>query len=74
MRKEYRPAILMYIVSALFYVAAIIGAVSHSSQWATWMCLGALWMLLASSKMTQIGKKLREDEEKEENDEANIEE
>jgi len=56
----------MYIVAALFYVAAAVGGFADSPTWATWLCLGSLWMLLASSKLTKIGKELREEEEKKE--------
>ena len=63
MRKEYTPAIILYIVSAVFYIAAVLGAFIDSHHWATFLLGGAVIMLLASSKLTKIGKQLREDEE-----------
>ena len=66
MRKEYTPAILMYVVSALFFIAAVLGAINDNVMWATWLSLGSLWMILASSKLTSIGKQLREEDEREE--------
>ena len=35
----------------------------HSHHWATFLLLGAAVMLFASSKLVNIGKKLREEEE-----------
>jgi uncharacterized membrane protein len=66
MRKEYTPAIILYVVSAIFYIAAVLGLFIESHHWATFLLGGAVMMLLASSKLTKIGKQLREDEEREE--------
>lgn len=64
MDKKYTPAILVYVASALFYLVAAVGAFVDNSTWATWLCLGSAFMLLASSKLTKVGKQLREEEEK----------
>lgn len=66
MRKEYTPAIILYVVSAIFYIAAVLGVFIDSHHWATFLLGGAVMMLLASSKLTKIGKQLREDVEREE--------
>ena len=66
MQKEYTPAIILYIVSAIFYIAAVLGVFIESHHWATFLLGGAVMMLLASSKLAKIGKQLREDEEREE--------
>ena len=66
MQKEYTPAIILYVVSAVFYIAAVVGLFIDSHHWATFLLGGAVMMLLASSKLTKIGKRLREDEEREE--------
>ncbi len=66
MRKEYTPAIILYVVSAIFYIAAALGVFIDSHHWATFLLGGAVIMLLASSKLTKIGKQLREDDEREE--------
>ena len=66
MRKEYTPAIILYIVSAVFYLAAVVGLIIDSHHWATFLLAGVLVMLLASSKLVKIGKKLGEKEKREE--------
>ena len=66
MQKEYTPAIILYIVSAIFYIAAVLGVFIESHHWATFLLGGAVMMLLASSKLAKIGKQLREDDEREE--------
>lgn len=66
MRKEYTPAIALYVVSAIFYIAAVLGVFIDSHHWATFLLGGAVIMLLASSKLTKIGKQLREEDEREE--------
>ena len=66
MQKEYTPAIILYVVSAVFYIAAVVELFIDSHHWATFLLGGAVMMLLASSKLTKIGKRLREDEEREE--------
>jgi uncharacterized membrane-anchored protein YitT (DUF2179 family) len=63
MRKEYIPAIVLYVVSALLYVAAVVLLFLHSHHWATFLIFGVAVMLFASSKLVNIGKKLREEEE-----------
>ena len=63
MRKEYIPAIVWYIISAILYVAAAVLLFLHSHHWATLLILGVAAMLFASSRLVNIGKKLREEEE-----------
>ena len=63
MRKEYIPAIVLYVVSALLYVAAAVLYFIPSHHWATFLLLGIAVMLFASSKLVNIGKKLREEDE-----------
>ncbi len=72
MRKEYLPAILLYVASALFFVASGVMLYKSNIHWATVLLLGIAVMLFASSSLVKIGKKLREDEEKEK-EEANEE-
>ena len=66
MRKEYLPAIILYIVSAILYIAAAVLLFLHSHHWATLLILGVATMLFASSKLVNIGKRLREEVEKSE--------
>lgn len=66
MRKEYLPAILVYVVSAILYVVAAVMFFKHNHHWATVLLLGIVTMLFASSQLVKIGRKLREDEEREE--------
>lgn len=63
MRKEYIPAIVWYVISAILYVAAVVCLFLQSYHWATFLLLGMVVMLFASSKLTSIGKELREAEE-----------
>lgn len=63
-RKEYLPAILLYIASAVFFIASVILLVNKNIHWATVLLLGIVTMLFASSRLVKIGNKLREDEEK----------
>ena len=65
-RKEYLPAILLYIASAVFYVAAVIMFFTNNYHWATFLLLGIVTMLFASSRLVKIGNRLREDDEREE--------
>ena len=67
MRKEYIPAIILYIISAFLYIATAVCIFMHSHHWATFLLLGAAVMLFASSRLVNVGKKLREEEEKLEN-------
>ena len=71
-RKEYLPAILLYVASALFFIASGVMLYKSNIHWATVLILSIAVMLLASSSLVKIGKKLREDDEKE-NEEANEE-
>ena len=63
MRKEYIPAIVWYVISAILYAAAVILLLWQSHHWATLLILGVAAMLYASSKLVNIGKKLREEED-----------
>lgn len=63
MRKEYIPAIVWYVISAILYAVAVLCLFLHSHHWATFLVLGLAVMLFASSKLVNIGKKLREEEE-----------
>lgn len=65
MRKEYLPAILIYIVSAVLCVASAVMFFAHNYHWATVGLFGIIFLLVASSRLVKIGRKLREDEEKE---------
>ena len=66
MRKEYLSAILIYIASAILYIAAAVMFFTHNHHWATVLLLGIVTMLFASSRLVKIGRKLREEEEREE--------
>ena len=63
MDKEYIPAIILYVLSALTLVVALICLAIDHSSWATCMLGGVVIMLVASSKLVKIGKMLREREE-----------
>lgn len=67
MRKEYIPAILLYIFSAILYIAAAVMFYLHNYHWATVGILGIIVMLFASSRLVKTGRKLREEDEREEN-------
>lgn len=62
-RKEYLPAILIYVASAIFYVAAVVMFFTHNYHWSTFLLFGIVTMLFASSRLVKIARKLREDEE-----------
>lgn len=64
MRKEYYSSIALYVASALFYIAAIIGFISDSDQAAIWLALGVTFMCIASSRLKNTGDRLREQEER----------
>ena len=66
MRKEYLPAILLYIASAILYVSSAIMFLINNYHWATFLLLGIVTMLFASSRLVKIGNRLREDDEGEE--------
>lgn len=61
-RKEYLPAILIYIASALFFVTALIMFFTNNHHWATILFIGIAVMLFASSRLVNIGRELREDD------------
>ena len=65
MRKEYLPAILIYIASAIMYAASALMYFFHNHHWATVGLFAIIIMLFASSRLVKIGRKLREDEENE---------
>ena len=67
-RKEYLPAILIYVLSAILFIVAAIMFFTKNIHWATFLLLGIVVMLVASSRLVKIGKKLREDEERGENE------
>ena len=67
-RKEYLPAILIYVLSAILFIVAAIMFFTKNIHWATFLLLGIVVMLVASSRLVKIGKKLREDEERVENE------
>lgn len=61
-RKEYLPAILIYIASALFFVTSLIMFFTDNHHWATFLFIGIAVMLFASSRLVNIGRELREDD------------
>ena len=63
MRKEYLPAIVLFIISAILYISAAVLLYLKSHHWATFLVAGAAVMLVASSRLVKIGKKLREEDE-----------
>ena len=65
-RKEYLPAILIYIVSATCFIVALVLMFRKNIHWSTFVLLGIVVMTYASSVLVKIGNKLREDEEREE--------
>ena len=64
MRKEYIPAILIYVASVMFFVASAICAFLNHYTWATWLLIGFALLIFASSRLVKIGQKLRNDEER----------
>ena len=66
MRKEYLPAILIYIASAILYVVSAVMFFTNNYHWATVLLFGIVAMLFASSRLVKIGKKLREEDDGEE--------
>lgn len=66
MRREYAPAIILYVISAIFCVVSAYCAVIDNHHWATVGLLGIIIMLFASSRLVKIGNKLRKEDEKEE--------
>lgn len=65
-RKEYWPAILLYVASALLFIASAILLFNKNIHWATVLVLAVAVMLLASSQLVKIGRRLREKDETEE--------
>lgn len=68
MDKEYLPAIVLFVLSAIALVAAAILLILDHTSWATWLLGGVVIMLVASSKLVKIGKVLQEREKNEEKD------
>ena len=63
-RKEYLPAILIYVVSAICFIVALVLMFRKNIHWSTFVLLGIVVMTYASSVLVKIGKKLREEDEK----------
>ena len=63
MRKEYTPAIVLYVISAIFYIASAYCAIIDNHHWATIGFVGIIVMLLASSMLVKIGNKFRKQDE-----------
>ena len=63
-RKEYLPAILIYVVSAICFIVALVLMFTKNIHWSTFVLLGIVVMTYASSVLVKIGKKLREEDEK----------
>ena len=63
-RKEYLPAILLYVISAIAFIASLILLYIKSIHWATFLLLGIILMLVASSQLVKIGKRLRKEDDK----------
>lgn len=63
MRKEYLPAILLYVASALFFIASVVLMFMKNIHWSTLIIIGVAVMLFASSQLVKIGNKLREEDE-----------
>ncbi len=66
MRREYLPAIILYAISFAFFVASVVCLVISHYTWATWLLIGIAIMLSASSRLVNIGRRLREQDEREE--------
>lgn len=63
-RKEYLPAILLYVISAIAFIASLILLYIKSIHWATVLFVAVGIMLWASSLLVKIGNKLREEDER----------
>ena len=63
MRKEYVPAIVLYVISAIIFVISLLCLIFDRLSWATWLVLGVAVMLFASSRLVKIGAALRREEE-----------
>lgn len=60
MRKEYRPAIALYAVSALLLAAAVVGYIVKMKFATPCLLCGIFVHLFASARLTKIGRALRE--------------
>lgn len=67
MRKEYLPAILIYVASAVLCIVAAVMFFMNNYRWATVGLFGIILLLFASSRLVKIGKFLREQDENEKN-------
>ena len=67
MRKEYLPAILIYVASAVLCIVAAVMFFMNNYRWATVGLFGITLLLFASSRLVKIGKFLRDQEENEKN-------
>ena len=65
-RKEYLPAILLYVISAIAFIASLILLYIKSIHWATVLFVAVGIMLWASSLLVKIGNKLRKEENQDE--------
>ena len=63
-RKEYLPAILIYVVSAICFIVALVLMFRKNIHWSTFVILGIVVMTFASSVLVKIGRRLREEDEK----------
>lgn len=64
MRKEYIPAIILYAISALLFVASAVCVYFDNVHWATVGLFAVSILFFASSRLVKIGNKLRKDDEK----------
>ncbi len=69
MRKEYIPAMILYAISALLFVASAVCAFYDNVHWATVGLIAVSLLLFASSRLVKIGNKLRKEGEREEKEE-----
>lgn len=68
MRKEYIPAMIIYGISAVFFILAVISALTKGgTDWVNFVCLGVLWLAVASSRLVDAGRRIRQQEQKDEN-------
>ena len=69
MRKEYIPAIILYAISALLFVASAVCVYFENIHWATVGLFAVSLLLFASSRLVKIGNNLRKEGEKKEKEE-----
>lgn len=74
MRKEYYPAIAIYALSAVLFVAAIVGYVLKMGFATPCLLCGVALHLFASARLTKIGRNLREDLDPAEQDDDSFDE